>query len=639
MKEILRQFSSRYTAGLRRFLAHEQEATLQAAYELGRMAIARELGVLNMARVHQEALTAVLSPARTPEDRARTSSAAETFFLEALSPFEAAHRGFREANAKLLELNETLKKRNLDLAGVNQALEKEIVERKRAELAVRESEARLQAVLDNSPAIIFLKDVHGRYLHINRQFEHAFQMARDEVVGKTDPDLFPAAQAASFRANDRRVLRAGGPVEFEETARYHDGQHTSIVSKFPLRDAGGSIYAICGIATDITSRKQAEEALRESEERFRLMVSNVKDYAIFLLTPDGRVASWNAGAEQINGYRAKEIIGRHFSCFYLPQDVERGMPQRELRSALRNGRFEEEGWRIRKDGSPFWANSVLTPIRDESGRLRGFAKVVRDMTERKRAEQALLESQEHYRHLFNRDRAMQENLRNLSDRILHVQEEERTHLSRELHDEVGQALTAINVNLAMVKRNGASRRADLSRKIADTQNLVEQTMETVHRFARELRPAMLDDLGLVPALRSYTKRFAERTHLSVRFHGNPVAESLSREQKTVVFRVTQESLTNVAKHARASRVEVSLRRSGAGLRLTVKDNGRAFKVERPVPGQGTKHFGLMGMQERVRLINGQFTIASKPGHGTTVSVEIPFHAPSTGKTAGVPVLR
>jgi PAS domain S-box-containing protein len=155
------------------------------------------------------------------------------------------------------------------------------------------------------------------------------------------------------------------------------------------------------IRKDITERKRTEAALRESEERFRILVNGITDYAIFRLTPTGHVASWNQGAERIKGYKQDEIIGRHFSCFYTPEELASGFPERELQTAAQTGRCEEEGWRVRKDGSRFWANVVITPLKDERGTLRGFSKITRDVTERKGAEERLHESEERHRMLFD----------------------------------------------------------------------------------------------------------------------------------------------------------------------------------------------------------------------------------------------
>ncbi len=202
-KRTLRKLARRYAVNLRKYAAEEQEAVLEAAYELGRAALADGLGILDMARMHRESREKLLKSHAGGKKRERISKAAAMFFLQALSPFEATHRGFYETNTEL-------QKRNREL-------EAEITERRRAEKALHASEARLRAILDHSPAVIFLKDTQGRYLHVNRQFERQFGLDRHRVVGRMDRDFFSREQAAHFQNHDREVLRGGVPLEFEET--------------------------------------------------------------------------------------------------------------------------------------------------------------------------------------------------------------------------------------------------------------------------------------------------------------------------------------------------------------------------------------------------------------------------------------
>jgi PAS domain S-box-containing protein len=295
-----------------------------------------------------------------------------------------------EINTLNQELERKLLERGKQLTAVIGNLSNEVIDREGVEEALDENQQQLRAILDHSPSIIFLKEPNGRYLDCNLPFERLCGRSRNEIIGKTDRELFSAQQAEQFYANDLKVLDAGTPLEFEETVLRPDGPRTSLISKFPLRDVNDRIYALGGIVTDITERKQAEEVLRESEERFRLMVEGVKDYAIFMLDPEGRVSSWNLSAERFKGYREDEILGEHCSRFYPAEDVARGKPEEQLKLAAAAGRVEDEGWRVRKDGTRFWANVVITALRNrENGNLIGFCKLTRDATEQHEAQAAL----------------------------------------------------------------------------------------------------------------------------------------------------------------------------------------------------------------------------------------------------------
>ena len=263
----------------------------------------------------------------------------------------------------------------------------------------------------------------------------------------------------------------------------------------------------------------------------------------------------------------------------------------------------------------------------ESGELAASQRQLKREIQRREAMQETLErTKRHYDELLGRSRLMQEQLRRLSHEILAAHEDERRRISRELHDEVGQTLTAINVKLSALTKEAESNAADLKKKIASTQRLVERSMRTVHRFARELRPALLDDLGLLPALRSYTKDFAKRTHIAIRFSAFTAVEKMSIDKRTVLYRVAQEALANVGKHAQASSVEVSLKRRPGVVRMEIHDNGRSFDVQRVLLAKRIKRLGLLGMRERVEMVGGTFSVESAPDKGTRIRVQMPFGA-------------
>jgi formate hydrogenlyase transcriptional activator len=274
------------------------------------------------------------------------------------------------------------------------AVVRDITERKRAEQALKESQAMLEKLFESSPdGLLLVTSLEGKIARVNTQAEKLSGYRREELLGRPVDELIPPRSRNPHgisRLTYRPEDRAQGPGAILELyVRRKDGTEFPVeVTCSPVETNQGEM--VLGVVRDVTARKQVEDALRHSEERLRSIVEGVKDYAILTLDGDGRITSWNPGAARIYGYPAEEILGQHFARFYPPEEIDQGKPENVLKRAAEQGRFEDEGWRVRKDGSSFWANVVVTALRDAAGNLRGFSKITRDFTARKRAEEALL---------------------------------------------------------------------------------------------------------------------------------------------------------------------------------------------------------------------------------------------------------
>ncbi len=265
-----------------------------------------------------------------------------------------------------------------------------------------------------------------------------------------------------------------------------------------------------------------------------------------------------------------------------------------------------------------------------------------EIVQRKAVEDSLRTSETTTSRLLAKSRQMQEELRLLSHRLLSAQEEERKRISRELHDVIGQTLAGINLQLATLKSQTTANAKELHRKVAITQRLVEKSVAIVHRFARDLRPAVLDDLGLIPALHAHLKAFMEETGVRVAFTAFAGVERQDSSVRTVLYRVVQEALTNVARHAKASLASVRIVNRKSTLEMEVEDNGEGFQVEGVLFAKTSEHLGLLGMRERVEMVGGTFCVDSAPGKPTTIHVAIPQNQtvpkiPPGKKTARTPL--
>lgn len=247
-----------------------------------------------------------------------------------------------------------------------------------------------------------------------------------------------------------------------------------------------------------------------------------------------------------------------------------------------------------------------------------------EIARRRVVEADLRESDRESARLLEHARHQEKELRLLSRRILSAQEEERKRISRELHDVVTQLLTGINFRLATLKSETDECSRHISKQIEKTQRLVEKSVNVVYRFARELRPAILDDLGLIPALHSFMKSFSKKHGIKIKLTAFESVEKLSGEKRMVLYRVAHEALTNVARHSTAGRVAVKIRRIPSAVQMDISDNGEGFDLQRVLPGGEARRLGLLGMRERIEMVGGKLTVESAPGSGTTIQVQIPF---------------
>ena len=381
--------------------------------------------------------------------------------------------------------------------------------------------------------------------------------------------------------------------------------------------------------TEIQGRKHVEARLRHSDEVFRLLVESVKDYAIFLLDPEGRVATWNEGAERIKGYKAEEIIGEHFSRFYPLEARESKWPERELEMAARDGRFVDEGLRVRKDGSTFWAYVVITALRGPSGELRAFSKVTRDLTERRtleeRTQQLNRELRRRVLELTESQRQVQSRtleLQKLSGELLRAQDEERRRVARALHDELGQELVAIKLELASAGTSPSASTQAVQQAIA----LTDGALQKVRNLSYLLHPPLLEESGLLPALHWYFEGLQSRGQVRIAFEYRPVPfPRVSRDIETTIFRVIQESLTNVYRHSLSTEARVELIQESDTVTIRVRDFGVGIE-DNKLGLPATMGVGICGMKERVKQLGGDLKI-SRAEPGTLVQATIPTFEP------------
>lgn len=483
---------------------------------------------------------------------------------------------------------------------------------------LQEDEAYSRNLLEASLDPLVTIGPDGKITDVNAATEAVTGYARTALIGTDFSDYFTAPEKA--RAGYEQAFREGSVRDYELELRRRDGHITSVLYNASVyRDASGGVIGVFAAARDITKRKHAEEALRQGEQRFSSMLEAVRDYAIIFLELDGRIASWNKGAERIKGYRAEEIVGEHFSKFYTPADITNGKPNQELQVAVSEGRFEDEDWRVRKDGSWFWANVVVTALRDAGGKVNGFVKITRDLTARKQAEDQIRryaedlkrsnQELEHFAYVASHD--LQEPLRTVGSfsQLLALRYQGK------LDTEADEFITFIV--------EGATRMRTLINDLLAFSRIGTLGSQFAPVASEEILQAAKENLEVAIA-----ECGAVITH-------DPLPTLVADQmQLTQLFQNLFSNAIKFQRQGEAPRIHISASRQDGAWRFSVRDNGigidpqffdRIFVIfqrlhgREDYPGTG---IGLAICKKIVERHGGRMWVESEPGTGATFHFSI-----------------
>jgi len=539
-------------------------------------------------------------------------------------------------------LEELVGERTAELIHANGQLKREIAERGRAEKELQESEDHYRTLVETMNDGLVMMDGNMLLTFVNERFCQMLGYTRQELIGRPGTDLHDEANQRTLKEQMARQ-RQGEHEAYEITfTRKHGQQVFAIISPRPILDEEGHFKGSFAVVTDITKRKRAEEELRkhrdhleelvgertaeltrkneqlfheieerkrveetlhESEQKYKTLTAS--SLTGVFIHQDGKFVFVNDRFGILHGYKHGELLGKEHLTLVHPDDREivKQRASQRLKGEAVPERYEIR--RVKKDGKTIWCEMMATRIQYR-GRPAIMGNII-DITDRKNAEEALRSSREH--------------LRNLADHLQSVRETERTSIAHEIHDELAQALTALKMDISWLSKKLPEDQKTLLEKTKAMTKLTDMTIKTVKKISTELRPGLLDDLGLVAAIEWQTEDFQKRTGIICKLTVDPEDIVVEDKRSTALFRIFQETLTNIARHAKATRVTISLKEKDDKVALRVKDNGKGITKEQI---SDSKSFGLMGIRERVHPWGGKVKITGKPGEGTTVVVSIPI---------------
>lgn len=479
------------------------------------------------------------------------------------------------------------------------AVYQDITEQKRAEDALRASEQRYRLLFERNLAGVYRTTLDGRILDCNEAFARMFgfdspEQARQHLAWELHPDVADRVRANQRLLHDRQL------TNYEACLRRVDGTPIWVLQNVTLIEGEAGVPTAEGTVIDITERKRAEDALRASEQRYRELFENAHD-VIYTHDLEGRFTSLNKKGEWLTGYSAAMAQGRNLLELVVPEARER---VRAAIAEVRQGRgCTCEFDILSRSGERISLEASLRPIY-EGGQVVAVQGIARDVTERKQVESAL---------------------RRLSGRLLRLQDEERRRIARELHDTIAQQLAALIMYLSVLQQEQAALSAAAREALKEALALVEQCSRQTRTFSYLLHPPLLDEAGLLSALRWYADGFSRRSGIAVRLEVPAQLERMPREAETTLFRIVQESLTNVHRHSGSASAEIALSRRGEEIWLEVRDFGRGIPpdtMERLASCAAMLGVGIAGMRERIKQLGGRLEIESSSG-GTTVRAILP----------------
>ncbi len=485
----------------------------------------------------------------------------------------------------------------------------DITERKEIDQKLSQSEYRLRSIIDTSPALVCLMDLQGKFLLVNKTFENIFHLPGERLVGKTVYDILPADIADVLMTHSTEVIQEAKPMQFEEKIVVDGRMRHFLSAKSPLLDASNKVFCVCCISYDITDRIQAEAALQKSEEKYRGILENIEEgyYEVDLA---GNLIFSNKALCDILGYPESELMGMNYRNL-MDKDNAKKVFQTFNQVYTTGVASKGTDWKIiKKNGEIGDIDTSVSLIKDANGNVTGFGGMTRDVTKQKQAEIELMRSREH--------------LRRLSQHLQSVREQERKGIARVVHDDLGQVLTAIKMELSWLNKKIPRTEKQIIQKANSTMTLVDGAIQSVRRITSELRPSLLDDLGLAAAIEWQAEDFQKRSGMDVTLTVDPPDIETNDELSIAIFRIFQEALTNIARHSQATRVKASLIKKNNIIELIVKDNGIGISTAQATDRHS---FGLLGMAEQVKYHGGHLKISGIPGKGTIVNVVIPISQP------------